>query len=117
MVCIGFLNFIPMETTKIALVTGANRGIGFAVAKELLKNNCTVIVISRTEKDGKEAVNKLSEFGNAVYYQLDVTSKESIDNCFAFAKADYRRFPIPAHRQYYTNGCPRLLQGSSFPEM
>jgi len=38
-----------MEKQKIVLVTGANRGIGFAVAKKLLEKGTTVILTCRSE--------------------------------------------------------------------
>lgn len=82
------------NSSKIALVTGANRGIGFAVAKGLLENNIKVIVTSRTEKDGKEAVEQLSEEGEAIYHQLDVTNIKSIRELYAFAKAEYGKLDI-----------------------
>ncbi|QCW99422.1 SDR family oxidoreductase [Aggregatimonas sangjinii] len=83
-----------MKNHKIALVTGANRGIGFAVAKELLKKDVTVIVTSRSEDDGIEAVKKLSEYGKVIYHQLDVTDKASINSCYAFAKAEFGKLDI-----------------------
>lgn len=83
-----------METKKIALVTGANRGIGFAVAKELLKKDITVIITSRSEEDGQQATEKLSQFGKAVYHQLDVTDEKSIAACYAFAKAEFGKLDI-----------------------
>ncbi len=79
-----------MKTKKIALVTGANRGIGFAVAKELLKKDITVIATSRKESDGRKALEKLSTYGYALYHQLDVTDTKSIDACYAFAKSSLR---------------------------
>jgi len=43
------------EREKIAPVTGANRGIGFAVAKALLREGFIVIATSRREADGLAA--------------------------------------------------------------
>ncbi|PRX54173.1 SDR family oxidoreductase [Flagellimonas meridianipacifica] len=79
---------------KIALVTGANRGIGFAVAEGLLKEGITVIVTSRKEKDGKVAVERLSTFGDVIYHQLDVTDVSSIKSVFDFIKTKYGKLDI-----------------------
>ena len=80
-----------MEKQKIVLVTGANRGIGFAVAKKLLEKGTTVILTCRSEQDGKETLNKLSEFDNVFYCQLDVTDVDSIEACLKFTKDKFGR--------------------------
>lgn len=79
---------------KIALVTGANRGIGYSVAKGLLEKGIAVIITSRSIDDGKKAVKDLSQYGSAHYHQLDVTDAESMKNCIAFAKAEFGKLDI-----------------------
>lgn len=65
-----------MPDKRIALVTGANQGVGFQVAKALVTNGVTVLVGSRNFERG-EAVAK--EIGpGAVALQLDVTDRVSI---------------------------------------
>ncbi len=65
---------------KVAVVTGANRGIGFEVARQLARNGILVIVTSRDEEKGRAAVDRLKEEGLVVYYhQLDVSSDESVE--------------------------------------
>jgi NAD(P)-dependent dehydrogenase (short-subunit alcohol dehydrogenase family) len=65
-----------MPDKRIALVTGANQGVGLQVAKELGRNGVTVLVGSRNFERG-EAVAK--EIGpGAVAFQLDVTDRVSI---------------------------------------
>ena len=48
--------FNDMEDKKIALVTGANKGIGFEACRQLAKNGFKVILTSRDEKKGKKAL-------------------------------------------------------------
>lgn len=79
---------------KIALVTGANRGIGFAVAKGFLQKDIEVIVTSRTKKDGEEAVKKLQAFGTAHYHQLDVTEPDSIKTIKKYVEDSFGRLDI-----------------------
>ncbi|MEM1326355.1 MAG: SDR family oxidoreductase [Bacteroidota bacterium] len=67
-----------MPSTKTALVTGANRGIGKAVAKGLLQKDYTVIVTARDALKGKQATEELKTFGNAIFQQLDVAGSNSI---------------------------------------
>lgn len=61
------------ETKSIALVTGANRGIGLAIAKSLKADGHQVIV---TFRSGSAPVDFFS-------VQMDVTSSESVDTAFA----------------------------------
>jgi NAD(P)-dependent dehydrogenase (short-subunit alcohol dehydrogenase family) len=64
---------------KVALITGANKGIGFETAKQLGELGYTILVGSRDTTRGQEAVAKLTELGiNAQLVQLDVSSKDSI---------------------------------------
>ena len=61
-----------------AFVTGANKGIGFALAEELLKNNFRVIVGARDFKRGSDAVKTLSEFGEVHLQLIDLADLKSI---------------------------------------
>jgi NAD(P)-dependent dehydrogenase (short-subunit alcohol dehydrogenase family) len=65
---------------KSALVTGANKGIGFEVAKQLAQKGIHVYVASRNLQKGIEAVDKLKAKGlnNAEAIQLDITDDESV---------------------------------------
>jgi NAD(P)-dependent dehydrogenase (short-subunit alcohol dehydrogenase family) len=65
-----------MHTKLVALVTGANQGIGLQIAKELAAKNITVLVGSRVLARGVEAAATLA--GDARAIQLDVTDRVSI---------------------------------------
>ncbi|MXN90772.1 SDR family NAD(P)-dependent oxidoreductase [Flavobacterium sp. Sd200] len=62
--------------TKIALVTGANTGVGFQIARALAENNYIVYVGSRDLKRGETAVSEIGS--NAKAIQLDITNSDSI---------------------------------------
>ena len=53
--CRQFLTTIPMQNHRIALVTGANQGVGLQVATELVANGLTVLVGSRSFERGQAA--------------------------------------------------------------
>ena len=66
-----------MQDKPIALVTGANKGIGLQIAKDLAAHGFTVLVGSRNFKDGETAAKSIGADVHAV--QLDVTDQASID--------------------------------------
>lgn len=61
---------------KTALVSGANTGVGFQIAKALVENGYTVYLGSRDLKKGKAAAEQLGK--PAVAVRLDITDTESI---------------------------------------
>lgn len=67
---------------KTALVTGANRSIGFEVAKKLAQKGIYVYLACRHLENGLEALNKLKAEGlhQVEAIQLDVTHDESVKN-------------------------------------
>jgi NAD(P)-dependent dehydrogenase (short-subunit alcohol dehydrogenase family) len=67
---------LSMQNKRVAVVTGANQGIGFQIAKELAANDLIVYVGSRNLARGEEAAKTLG--ANARALQLDVTDSASI---------------------------------------
>ena len=72
-------------TSKIALVTGGNRGIGFAIAQGLLAKGYTVILTSRTLDIVQKAAEKLN--GKIIPLELDVSDDRSIEQAIQTLKA------------------------------
>jgi len=66
---------------KLALITGANKGIGYEVARILAKEGYYVYLGSRSLESGVIAIEKLKAEGlsNVEAIQLDVTNQKSID--------------------------------------
>jgi NAD(P)-dependent dehydrogenase (short-subunit alcohol dehydrogenase family) len=67
---------IAMQDKRVALVTGANQGVGLQVAKELVANGLTVLVGSRELVRGEAAAREIGS--GAIALQLDVTDRASI---------------------------------------
>jgi NAD(P)-dependent dehydrogenase (short-subunit alcohol dehydrogenase family) len=67
------------QTAKIALITGANKGIGFEVARQLGASGCTVLIGARNEALGEQAAAKLTEEGiDARFLPIDLADRASI---------------------------------------
>ncbi|MEW5861762.1 MAG: SDR family oxidoreductase [Cyanobacteriota bacterium] len=80
---------------KVAIVTGANRGLGFETCRQLAKRDIQVILTSRDEAKGKAAVEKLQAEGlDVVSHPLDVTSAESIEHLAQFIRNQFGRLDI-----------------------
>ncbi len=65
-----------MQSKRVALITGANQGVGFQAAKELVANGLTVLVGSRNFERGEAAAKDIGP--GAIAVQLDVTDRVSI---------------------------------------
>lgn len=66
---------------KVALITGASKGLGFETAYQLGVKGYTVIVTARTQQKSNESAEILKSKGiNAVGMQLDVVNNNDIDN-------------------------------------
>ncbi|MGL5941176.1 MAG: SDR family NAD(P)-dependent oxidoreductase [Waterburya sp.] len=64
---------------KIALITGANKGLGLGIARKLGKQGITVLIAARDESRGKKAVDKLQFEGiDAHFIKLNVGDHASI---------------------------------------
>lgn len=80
---------------KVAVVTGANRGLGFETSRQLAKQGIQVILTSRDEAKGKEAVEKLQAEGLEVKsHPLDVTVSDSIEHLAQFIRNEFGKLDI-----------------------
>ncbi len=75
------------EQKKIALVTGANTGIGFQIAKALIENDYTVFVGARNIEKGKRAAAELGD--KAIFIKLDITRSDDIQTAVKTIQETY----------------------------
>jgi NAD(P)-dependent dehydrogenase (short-subunit alcohol dehydrogenase family) len=84
-----------MNNRKIALITGANKGIGLETARQLGQQNMTVLVGARDPKKGEAAASELQQSGiDARAIELDVARSESIQKAAAQVERDFGRLDI-----------------------
>ncbi|GKV13095.1 hypothetical protein SLEP1_g24162 [Rubroshorea leprosula] len=84
-------------TKRYAVVTGANKGIGLQICKQLASHGVTVVLTARDEKRGMEAVEKLKESGLSeyiVFHQLDVADPATIASLADFVKRQFGKLDI-----------------------
>lgn len=90
------INMSPSTDKTIALVTGANQGIGKCVATALAtKHNYHVIIGSRGDAAGAELAASLRSSGHsASHVQLDLTSRPSVEAAVKAIEADFGRLDV-----------------------
>jgi NAD(P)-dependent dehydrogenase (short-subunit alcohol dehydrogenase family) len=83
-----------MNTTT-ALITGANKGIGFQTARLLAARDVTVLVGCRDQQRGQRAEQALRDAGaDAHHVALDVTDEATIDKAAAWIQSEYGKLDI-----------------------
>ena len=79
----------------VAVVTGANRGIGLEVVSQLARRGMRVVLGSRDLEKGEAAARSLSLEGGTVFpHQLDVTDQLSIDRLLRDVTADFGQLDV-----------------------
>jgi len=83
------------DHAKVALVTGANKGIGYEICRQLGEQGITVIVGARNEQRGEEAVNQLLAQGVKAYFvQIDVTDQLMVERAYEWISSTFGRLDI-----------------------
>ncbi|MDL2409758.1 SDR family NAD(P)-dependent oxidoreductase [Rhizobium calliandrae] len=81
-----------MQDKRVALVTGANQGIGLQIAKDLVAHGFTVLVGSRNLERGGAAANEVGP--NAHALQLDVTDRASVAAAAERVRKEFGRLDV-----------------------
>lgn len=83
------------ENKKNALITGANKGIGFETARQLGAKGFTVLIGARSEENGRIAVEKLKAEGfDADFVKLDTTDAETIKSAAHVVGEKYGKLDV-----------------------
>src|SRR5271170_7120233 len=101
-----------MQSKRIALVTGANQGVGLQVAKELVANGVTVLAGSRNFERGEAAAAEIG--AGAIALQLDVTDRASIASAAEHIRKEFGRLDLLVQNAAISN--TRKLPGQSIAE-
>jgi NAD(P)-dependent dehydrogenase (short-subunit alcohol dehydrogenase family) len=98
-----------MPNKPVALVTGANQGIGLQIAKDLVPHGFTVLVGSRNFEKGQTAARSIGADAHAV--QLDVTDHKSIAAAAERIREEFGRLDVLIQNAAISN--TRKLPGQS----
>jgi NAD(P)-dependent dehydrogenase (short-subunit alcohol dehydrogenase family) len=90
-----------MHDQRVALITGANQGIGLQIAKELAAHQFTVLVGSRDLARGQAAAKTID--GDARALQLDVTDRASIAAAAATIRSELGRLDVLVNNAAISN--------------
>ena len=80
------------EDGRVALVSGANRGIGREIVRQLAEKRITTILGSRDEEKGRTAAEGMN--GNVVVKRLDVIDEDSVYRLASFVEDEFGRLDI-----------------------
>ncbi len=76
---------IPPQDGKVALVTGANSGIGWHTALELARSGAEVILSARTEGKGRDSVERISRELPSAHVRFEILDLASLASVRRFA--------------------------------
>lgn len=86
-----------MSWCRVAVITGANKGIGLEIARQLALHGVTVVLTARDEKRGAGAVESLRgshQIPNVVFHQLDVRDESSVGALAEFVRTQFGKLDI-----------------------
>src|SRR6202451_4456998 len=92
---------MTMHDKPVALVTGANQGIGLQIAKDLTSHGFTVLVGSRDLERGEAAAKEVGR--DAIALQLDVTDQASIAAAAARIRNELGRLDVLVNNAAISN--------------
>jgi NAD(P)-dependent dehydrogenase (short-subunit alcohol dehydrogenase family) len=75
---------------RVAVVTGASRGIGFAIAEALASRRCAVVITARHLSSLEEAAGKLAVHGGrSAPFECDVRDESDVQRLFSFVGEEF----------------------------
>ncbi len=92
---------------KIAVVTGASRGIGYSIAQGLAREGARVVIGARDSQRGQEATRKLP---GALFVQTDVSNRDQAERLIQRAVEQYGRVDVLVNNAAVHGGAPFIQE-------
>ena len=108
-----------MHDKLVALITGANQGIGLQIAKDLAAHDFTVLIGSRNIENGQAAAKSIGANAHAV--QLDVTDAGSIQAAAERIRQEFGRLDVLVNNAGISHAAPpntpfeQIIASNSLP--
>ena len=96
--------------SRVAVVTGANRGIGLEITRQLAEKGLTVVATARNKADAENATREFVTGGDGIIcHALDVADQSSVDALAEFIKSELKRVDVLVNNAgIYTDGRQRV---------
>jgi protochlorophyllide reductase len=90
------LKDIPDQTGRVALVTGANSGLGLETSRALLQKGATVLMACRSQRKSEAARRDLLDLGTTGVdlLDLDLSDLNSVERCSNVVQERYGRLDL-----------------------
>ncbi len=99
---------------KVALVTGANTGIGLAAARDFASKGASVVIAARREAEGTAAAEQIvSEGGNAIFVKTDVADEAQVKNMVEQTISTYGRLDYAFNNAGITGEFSGFVDGTA----
>jgi len=99
---------------KVALITGASKGIGLATAEKFAKNGANLVLVARSRELLDSVSQKLKIYGvDVISVPADISKPEEVERVFELLKASFQRLDILVNNagrgifNYIENGSPQ----------
>ena len=100
---------------KIAILTGASRGIGRGIGRALAREGAAVVLVSRKQAGLDEAATELAEYGvPVVVYAANVADEAAVDELFRVTLARFGRLDLLVNKTDAVDPVPYLVAGSTY---
>lgn len=102
---------MTQSTTKIALVTGGNKGVGLGICQQLVKKNFRVLLGTRKLENGQNAIKKSFQSNDPIEpIQIDLCNKDVVSKAVQYVKDKYQKIDV------LVNNAGMAFKGSAFDQ-